>query len=122
MNSHITIEDEPKNRVIAEVELKPHRVSIRGRVLRAYDLYNDTLLAINSSLSSGFVNYYVSSGQVRDVCRYKVYLDYLIKHKIFSHDDIYKNTFKNDNVYYELKEKYAEYRKLYKKEKGQSII
>lgn len=122
MRSHLLVEDEPENKIIADVELQPHRVSIRTRVLRAYDLYQSALLGIESSLSESKIRVLVSSGFVRDVCRYKVYLDYLVKHKIFSHDDIYKHTFKTENVYRELKEKYAEYRKLYKKEKGESPI
>jgi hypothetical protein len=63
---------------------------------------------------------HIGQMEMRNTLQKKVYLDYLIKHKIFTHDDIYKNTFKSDRVFDELKEKFAQYRKLYIKEKGTS--
>jgi hypothetical protein len=61
----------------------------------------------------------VTSGPIKRILEGKKYLDYLIKHKIFSHDDIYKKVFKSEKVFDELKEDYKKYREIYKKEKGE---
>ena len=57
---------------------------------------------------------------MKNIIEKKQFLDYLIKHKIFSHEDIYARTFKTDRPYEELKEKFAEYKVLYKKLRGKS--
>ena len=120
--SRPTIDDLPKINVIAEIDVKPKRVFIRGRVLRGYSLYDGALRAIEESLHIGYIRKHVGIGQIKDVLRYKTYCDYLIKHKIFSHDDIYKRVYPGENAFDELKKKYTEYRKLYKQEKGESMI
>jgi 2-cysteine adaptor domain len=114
------LKDQPTEKEVAEIPIKHSRCFIRGRVLRGYLLYKDALVSIRESLQEGHILTMVVLGQIKDVLRYKTYCDYLIKHKIFSHDDIYKRTYPGDDAFEDLKAKYTEYRKLYKKEKGAS--
>lgn len=112
--------DLPTEKEVAQIQIKSERCFVRGRVLRGFSLFNGALKDINESLQIGRINTGIATGQIKDVLRYKTYCDYLIKHKIFSHDDIYKLTYPGDNAFEDLKAKYTEYRKLYKKEKGAS--
>ena len=120
--SHPLINDLPPEKVVALVEVKPSRVFIRGRVARGYILYQNSYAALETSLRDEKMGTDVSAGEINDVLRYKTYCDYLIKHKIFSHDDIYKRVYPGENAFDELKRMYTEYRKLYEKEKGKSPI
>jgi hypothetical protein len=114
------INDIPKPTTIAHMQIRPSKMYIRGRVLRCFQLWKSAYDSINGALLTQKISTHVSKLQMKNVLEQKKYLDYLIKHKIFSHDDIYKNTFPNDKVYNELKDKYEEYVVLYKKLKGKS--
>ena len=63
---------------------------------------------------------HISIGKLKVWSEKKKYLDFVIKTKIFTYDDIYKRTFPNDKIFDELKELHKEYAKVYKKEKGKS--
>jgi enamine deaminase RidA (YjgF/YER057c/UK114 family) len=60
------------------------------------------------------------SGTIKNIVSDKVYLDYVIKHRIFTYDDIYKNTFPSEKAFDELQDTYKEWVKLYKNIKGKS--
>ena len=117
-HNSIILDDEPEETVIAVavVEVKPSRYFNRGRVLRGYSMYMEALGSIEESLELGYIRTYVCSSFIKDVCRYKTYFDYLIEHRVFSYNDIYKRTFKSDTVYEDLKEIYKKYTELYVKE------
>jgi hypothetical protein len=119
-NTKSKINDLPKHNIVADIEVKPNRYFIRGRVLWCFDFYNSTLDSIDTAIIKQEIHETISRGQLKHVLSEKQYLDYLISKKIFTHDDIYKNTFPNDKVYSELKDKYEEYAVLYKKLKGKS--
>jgi hypothetical protein len=114
------IDDTPKPATIAHMEVRPSKKYIRGRVLRCFQLWKSASDSINGALLTKRISTHIGKLQIKNILEQKKYLDYLISKKIFTHDDIYKNTFPNDKVYSELKDKYEEYAVLYKKLKGKS--
>jgi len=115
------IDDVPKAKIVALKEIKQSRVFIREQLLRCYQIWKDTLESIEESLHLKKVKIFVSRMEMRNTLETKQYLDYVIQHKIFSHDDIYKRMLPSERAYDDLKAKYELYRALYKKEKGQSL-
>jgi hypothetical protein len=115
-------EDRPKYKIVDRKEVKPDRYSIRENILSIWSIYNSSLNTIENTIKTNKVNYNIPSGVIRDLKRDKVYLDYLIKHNIFSYDDIYKYTFKSEKVFDELAERYKIYRKIYKETEGESPL
>lgn len=114
------IDDLPSYTIVSDLEIKASRTFIRGNVLRCFRLWESTMNTMKSSLMSKNIHAHEPRGHVANLIKQKDYLDYLIKHKIFSYDDIYKHTFKTDHPYQKLKDTFAEYSKLYKKIKGTS--
>ncbi len=110
-------DDTPKYAVVEDMEVKPDRFFLRNQVVRCFSLYKDTKEVMDIALKNNNITIYVSRGDLRDILDDKKYLDYLIKHKIFSHDDIYVNTFPHENVFEELKELHKKYMILYEKTK-----
>ena len=114
------IDDKPKATIVAHLEIKPSRTFIRGRVLRCYRLWESSMDTMKSALESKSIYAHEPREHIANLVDQKAYLDYLVKHKIFSREDIYDRTFKTDKPYDELKETFAEYSKLYKQIKGKS--
>ena len=114
------VNDVPSFAVVAHLEVKPSREFIRGQVLRCYSLWRSTYGIMQNSINTNQIFGGVGPAQMKNIIEKKQYLDYIIKHKIFSHEDIYARTFKTDKPYEELKEKFAEYKVLYKKLRGKS--
>jgi hypothetical protein len=119
------IDDRPKYNIISDIEIKPSRRFIRGRILEIYSYYNSDKKIMIEEMNSDDVQFRaskfrVTKGRIRDICETKQYLDYVIQHKIFTYDDIYKNTFPNESIFEELKELHKEYAKVYKRVKGKS--
>jgi hypothetical protein len=113
--------DVPKATIVAYLEVKPSRKFIRGRVLRCYSLWKSIMNLIEGTLLTKKIQTHASRQQLDNVLEQKEYLDYVIKHKIFTYDDIWKNTFPNDKAYDTLKVKYEEYIKLYKEIKAKAV-
>jgi len=114
------INDVPSYAVVAHLEVKPSRVFIRGRVLYCYRLWESAMSDMDASIETNTIFAHVGPAHMKNLIEQKHYVDYIIKHKIFSHEDIYKRTFKTDRPYEELKEKFAEYKVLFKKLDGKS--
>jgi hypothetical protein len=122
LKNRTIIEDRPKYKIVDRKEVKPDRYSIRENVLSIWSIYNSSLYSIEKAIKTEKIFDTIDSGVIRDLKRDKAYLDYLIKHNIFSYDDIYKYTFKNDKVFDELAEKYKKYRRIYKETEGESPL
>jgi hypothetical protein len=122
LKNRTIIEDRPKYKIVDRKEVKPDRYSMRESILGIWDRYDSSLNTIENTIEKNVLTSRVVSGVIRDLKRDKVYLDYLIKHNIFSYDDIYKHTFKNEKVFDELEVKYKKYREIYKRIKGVSPL
>jgi len=118
--THKMYDDRPKYKIIDDREVSPSRHFNRERVCFLYDVVNRTMSSMKECLLQGKIEIYVSSSQYENTMDIKTYMDYLIAHKIFTHDDIYKHTFKSDKIFDELTSTWKEYQALYKKEKGKS--
>ena len=117
------VDDRPKHTVVGNTVVHPRRNDIREEIAVIWNIYNTSLLVVEDTMKTQTVDIDVVSGVIRDLQHsWKKYLDYLIKHHIFTYDDIYKKTFDNENVFEELAEKYKKYREIYKKVKGKSPI
>jgi hypothetical protein len=114
------IDDRPKYNIISDIEIKPSRRYIRGRIQQIYSLYKSTKETMLGAIEHNYVRLHVSLGEIKIWSEQKKYLDYVIQHKIFTYDDIYKNTFPNENIYEELKELFPKYAVIYKSVKGKS--
>jgi len=114
------IDDRPKYNIISDIEIKPSRRFIRGRIQHIYTIYKNTKDTIVGAIESNYVDTHVSLGEIKVWSQHKQYLDYVIQHKIFKYDDIYKNTFPNENIFEELKELFPKYAAIYKRVKGKS--
>ena len=117
------IDDAPKKTIhVATQTVYKHRYKNRENIAVMKVEYDYSLATIKDAIETGKVNVMISSGTIRDLNRDKEYLDYLIQRRIFTYDDIYKNTFKNEHVFSDLAEKYKKYRVIYKKVKGESPV
>ena len=114
------IDDRPKYNIISDIEIKPSRRFIRGRIQHIHSIFINTKETMVWAVDSNNINVHVSKGEIRDIGEIKKYLDYVIQHKIFTYDDIYKHTFPSENIFEELKELHKEYSKVYKRVKGKS--
>jgi hypothetical protein len=118
--TRILIDDRPKYNIVSDIEIKPSRRFIRGRILEIYSLYESTKETMLGAIENNYVRIHVSLGEIKVWSEHKKYLDYVIKHNIFTYDDIYKNTFPHENIFEELKELFPKYAKVYKSVKGKS--
>lgn len=114
------INDIPKYNIIAEMEIKPGRKVVRENVAFIYSLYKSAKRTMNFAVNKNEIFADITKGHLRDICNSKEYLDYVIKHKIFTYEDIYEKTFPNEQVFEELKRLHVEYAKVYKRLKGKS--
>lgn len=114
------VNDIPKKTVIADKEVHSGRLLNRRSVYSIFAIYMSKLESIEKALKLNKIHETVPSGSIRDLVNKKKYLDYLIKHKVFTHDDIYKRTFKSENIFDELQQKYKKYSELYKRLEGNS--
>ncbi len=103
-------DDTPKYAIVENIEVKPDRYFLRHKVNFLFSLYQTAFETMKIALHNNEITFIVG---ISDIINDKKYLDYLIKHKIFSYDDIYKNTFPSENVFEELKEIYKKYMVLY---------
>lgn len=110
-------DDTPKYAVVEDMEVKPDRFFLRNQVIHCFTLYKNCYKTIDISIKTNEISSHIGTKYINIVINTKKYLDYLIKHKIFSHDDIYVNTFPNENVFEELKELHKKYMILYEKTK-----
>jgi len=62
----------------------------------------------------------VPESKIQLISKRKAFVDYLIKHKIFSKEDIYTKVFPSEKAFDNLKKKFADYKKLYKEVEGVS--
>jgi hypothetical protein len=122
LRNRTIIEDRPKSKIIYDRELKSDRYSIRESILGIYSRYNSSLRTIENAIKTQTIFETLDSGVIRDLKAETKYFDYLIKHNIFSYDDIYKHTFKSEKVFDELAEEYKKYREIFKKVKGRSPL
>ena len=120
MKKPTVLHDQPNATIVAHLEIKPSRTFIRGNVLRCYQLWKLSISTMRGALKNKSIYAHEPKEHIANLVEQKAYLDYLIKHKIFSREDIYDRTFKTDKPYEELKETFAEYSKLYKQVKGKS--
>lgn len=118
--SKIMLDDWPRYTVIEANPVYPQRFKTREEVLAIWGIYTSTLETIEDAIVTGKVFFAVPKGTIKDLLKDKKYLDYLIEHKVFSYDDIYKRVFKSEKVFDELAMKYKKYREIYKKVKGRS--
>jgi hypothetical protein len=115
------INDVPKQIDIGYKTVHPKRLDNRIEVFKILSLYTSAIKQIERAIKNKTITVTVTSGSIRElVNNKKKYLDYLIKHKVFTYDDIYKHTFKSENAFDELQIKYKKYRDLYKKLQGNS--
>jgi hypothetical protein len=112
--------DIPKEKDVAGLKVSPKRVEIRENVHHVWAEFKFFEQSIFNSLNKKRVDSVIPSQNFKIFLEKKKYLDYLIKHKIFSYDDIYKNTFPSENVFDEIKEDYKKYAKLFKQSQGYS--
>ncbi len=120
LESKYVYDDTPVNEIFVDKEIKTSRYFNRIQVLNCYNSFVHYEHLLKSCLTSKTITYSISTGEINDLLKDKLYLDHLIKRKIFLHDDIYVKTFPGENCYDELKKTYEEYKKLYKKLKNKS--
>ncbi len=118
------IDDVPKKTIVRDKrgpieEVSPDRVKNRLHVYAIWNRMSDVMYFCEKLIKRKKVDITIGPGEVRDIIRGKTYLDYLIAHNIFTYDDIYKNTFKSENDFKELEDKYKIYQKIYKDIKGE---
>jgi hypothetical protein len=121
------VNDIPKKiRIELNNVVYPDRVSNRLNVSNIQINIKNMISYINRSIKNIEDNkdiITVSFGEIKDLLKDKKYLDYLIKHNIFTYDDIYVKTIEGgEKVFEELQEKYKKYRELYKEVNGHSPI
>lgn len=116
------INDEPKYHLLKSVwkEIKPERIKIRGQIAFIYSSLTNTLEDMKYMVKNKKITSMITGGKINALVKDKEYIDYVIKHNIFSYDDMYKNTFPSESVFQELGEVYKEYVQLYKKTYGES--
>jgi 2-cysteine adaptor domain len=114
------VNDLPVSTVVAYLEIKPSRISVREGVMRCHQLWQDALEDMQISIEKNKVFAHVFPKQIQNLLEQKAYLDYVIKHKIFSADDIYQRTFKMEKPYEHLKALFKKYSALFKKLEGKS--
>jgi hypothetical protein len=108
------VDDIPKKFSISELHVSPHRVGTRKSVFYALYSVNSMIASFDEAIEANRIFDTVPYGEFVRTSNYKKFLDHLISHKIFTHEDIYKNTFKSDKIFDELKEKNKKYRVIYK--------
>ncbi len=113
LNKTVTIiNDQPKHEVYANVEIKPSRTFNRGQVAFIYNLYSHLKSDIEQQLLKK-TNFAIAESHVKAQANHKRYLNYMIKKKLFTYDDIYKKTFQNDKFPQEIEALYKQYRDKY---------
>lgn len=113
------VNDEPVSTTVIHMEIKGDRVFVRGRILRCFRLWESAKTSMEISIESRR-NLNMGKVEIHNVLEQKKYIDYIIKHKIFTYNDIYIRTFKTERPYEELKELFEKYKRLYKSIKGSS--
>jgi hypothetical protein len=114
------IHDLPKETVVNLMHVRSNRLSIRANIVWIYGLYEEAISTMKAALQNRKIITMWDSGHIKNILSDKVYLDYVIKHRIFTYDDIYKNTFPSEKAFEELQKTYKEWVKLYKDIKGKS--
>jgi len=107
------INDQPKHDVYANMEIRPSRTFNRGRVAWTYNFYMQTRRSIERELENK-TNLVIPKEHIKRIKEFKSYHDHLIKLNVFSYDDIYKHTFKNDQYPQEIDKLYKQYLKKYR--------
>jgi hypothetical protein len=115
------IDNRPSKKNIGSFIIEPLRYKNR---LQLVSLYNTIVekkkkMEVVTKKSKNFNDLITDSLIVRLLLG-KRYVDELIRLKIFSHDDLYKNMFENENVFEELEELHKKYMEAYKKSKKNS--
>jgi len=116
------INDQPKHDVFeyngrAVMEIRPSRTFNRKQVAFVYNFYIQKKESLESELAHKTNLAIPRSHVLGDQKRHKAYLDHLIKLNVFSYDDIYKHTFKNEKFPEELEALYKRYLDKYPSEK-----
>jgi len=111
------IRDQPKHDVFEVngkpiMEIKPNRTFNRSQVAFVYNFYKNLKSRLEKQLIEKS-NLAIAGSHVDDLANHKKYLDYLIKKKLFTYDDIYKHTFQNENFPQEIEVLYKQYREKY---------
>ena len=114
------INDIPTPITVGGLTVKQSRVFIRGEVLFEFGLYKDAIDIITYSLNQNKIHATISSGEISSIRYKKLYLDYLVRNNIFTHEDIYKKTFPSENFVKDLEVEFEKYKVLYKRLKGKS--
>lgn len=110
------INDLPKPIKISHHEITKNRFEIREEIMYIYGFFTHNLSSIERQLKKDDIDTKVHSKVIYNLIEKKKYIDYVISHKIFSHDDIYTKVFKNPNVWTDLGEKYRLYSTKYEKQ------
>jgi len=116
------INDQPKHDVFeyngrAVMEIRPSRTFNRAQVADVYNFYMQIMKSLKSEILKKTNTVIPRSHVLGDQKRHKAYLDHLIKLNVFSYDDIYKHTFKNEKFPEELEALYKRYLDKYPSEK-----
>lgn len=118
--SYKIVDDRPKYAIVRDSEVKPSRHFIRQQVYFLYRVTMGKLYSMRECLQKDEIVVYVSSSAYHSLKDIKKYMDYLIEHRIFTYDEIYKHTFKSDKIFDEIKSTWKEYAALYRRLKGTS--
>lgn len=106
--------DEPKHDVFENlVEIRPSRTFNRTRIAFIYNYYAKIKFNLEYCLKHNKKSEVVIPVNMKDLRTFKRYLDYMIKKKLFTYDDIYKHTFKNENFPEEIEALHKQYLKKF---------
>ncbi len=111
------INDQPIKRKCGNWYIEPLRYKNRLQLLNIYDIIRDTIAGLEGSIKSNHFQFLTTHQEIDSTIRYKDYIDELIRLKVFTHDDLYKNMFESENVFDELAELHKKYFEAYKKTK-----
>ncbi len=115
-------DDVPKKSVVKSCwkEIYPNRLHMREEVNSIHNSVKNYILTMEGSIKENDIQILIRKGNIQNNIVNKSYLDYLIKHNIFTYDDIYKRTFTSEKQFDELVELHKKYSVLYKKLEGKS--
>lgn len=105
------VDDLPKYDIVYNVEVHPSRTLNRRTICGIYNSYATFVKDLQMELKHK--SNVVIPNKIKDLKNDKKYLDHMIKLKLFTYDDIYKNTFENENFPEEIAALYKKYMDKY---------
>lgn len=108
-DTKVIYDDVPEYKVIAGTEVKPRRFYNRITIFEIWSLYNTALELVEHAIETRQFAVGIDPNVITELKSKKKFFNYLISNNIFTHDDIYKNTFGDERAFDHIDNKHRQY-------------